>query len=101
MKQVDAHEAAEEVHVRALAAVGVVGVAYFSEEMRHGIDGDRVPAVESGLRDEHRQRALTGADVAREPHSLSIAQVAVDVIDEPPNLPDHIGTEVRDRRSIE
>src|SRR3954465_465607 len=61
VEQVDAAEPLEQLHVRALRAV-FVGLLDVGEQARHRVDRHRAPGLQRRLRDEHRQRGLTGAD---------------------------------------
>jgi hypothetical protein len=101
MQEVHGCQAPEEVHVGALALVGVIGGPDLGQQVGDRVDRHRVPLLEGRLRDQHCERGLARADVARDPEPLPHRDTPVDVADVVTHLANDPRIELRHRGAVE
>ena len=81
MEQIHRGQPLEELEVGLLARVGVVGAPDPGQQLGQRVDRHRAPGLDRGLRDQHRQRRLAGADVAHQPQPPAFVEALVDRVD--------------------
>src|SRR5215218_3877502 len=80
VEEVDGGQAVDQPVERVLGVV-LVRVAQQPEQPREGVDRDGAVGRHRRLGDQHRERRLAGADVAREPQPAALAELLADRAD--------------------
>src|SRR3954447_3064508 len=100
VQQVHPDQPLEQLHVRRLGTV-LVGLLDVREQARQRVDRDGAAGLQRGLRHQHRERGLAGADVAEEPEAFAVVEVGAQVAHVAANLADERRVHVGDRVAVE